>query len=518
MKYFSIVILTVLTLFVRAQDTTFNILLNSNVRTKEIRSIIKIDSSYYLLYSTVNYPPIGVGIGLIKLNNSFQMLDSSLYSNSSYYSVINSGKGFELNIIDTTLMVVGAIQFPNNQKQNGYIVKFNKDLDTIWTKQILHPDTAYADTAQTPWVGFRDVKITPEGNYLIVGNYNHHCQGGMDNSFIMKMDTAGNILWQKFLDPAIYQTYIINIEIDPIDSGFYFISDKFGFYLYKYDKNGNFLWSKKFHSDVKIPYVSKIKVIDNNIIIGTNYYIPPVIMNEGPIPRLYITSIDRTTQNINWTKKFNSISIWSLYLRQEVIDIEETPTGNLVIGSVGMTYKDSNFTGSHRAFLLMLNSNGDSLWSHYYTYQNDSIGLEDMQFNDMVVCDDGGILFGGSYYSYPLDPQFIRAWLVKTDSMGNAPGMFTVGIEENELVIKNVELKIFPNPTSENINLSMQESPKEELQLELYNIIGQLVLEQQLPAFEKEHTINIQHLQSGVYLVKLISENQVVYSGKIVKE
>jgi len=102
--------------------------------------------------------------------------------------------------------------------------------------------------------------------------------------------------------------------------------------------------------------------------------------------------------------------------------------------------------------------------------------------------------------------------------MGNAPGMFTVGIEEEELVIKKYQLKIYPNPTSDNINLSMAEQPKQELQLEVYTISGQLVFEKHLPAFEKEQRINIQHLQSGVYLVKLMSEYQVVYSGKIVKE
>jgi hypothetical protein len=34
----------------------------------------------------------------------------------------------------------------------------------------------------------------------------------------------------------------------------------------------------------------------------------------------------------------------------------------------------------------------------------------------------------------------------------------------------------------------------------------------------KKCKINIQHLQSGVYLVKLVSENQVVYSSNIIKE
>ena len=512
MRYLCIIILSVLSVFVWAQDTTFNILLNSNVRTKEFRSIIKIDSNYYLLYSTVNLPPIEVGIGLINLNNSFQVLDSSLYSNSSYYSIINSGKGFELNKIDTTFMVAGAVQFPSNQKQNGYLVKFNKDLDTIWTKQISHPDTAYADTAQTPWVTLRDVAITPEGHYLIVGNYNYHCQGNMDNSFIMKMDTAGNNLWQKFLDPAIHLSYITNIEIDPIDSGFYFVSSNYGFYLYKYDKDGDYVWSKLFYSGNRISWATDIKLIGDNVIVGCNY-----IIFSGDTPRLQVASINRNSHSINWIRKFNNISVLSQYLRQEVIDIEVISSNKFVVGTTSLKYKDSHFS-DERANLLIMNTNGDSLWSHYYAYQNDSTGVEDMQFNDMVVCDDGGILFGGSYYSYPLDPQYIRAWLVKTDSMGNAPGMFTVGIEEEELIIKNLELKIFPNPTPDNLNLVLQENPKEELQLEIYSISGQLVLEKQLPAFEKEHRINIQDLPSGVYSVKLMSDSQVVYSGKIIKE
>jgi hypothetical protein len=203
----------------------------------------------------------------------------------------------------------------------------------------------------------------------------------------------------------------------------------------------------------------------------------------------------------------------------ETVTITKTPSNNIAIGTVGKRIDgEGEFYSDYRAYLLLLNQNGDSLWSHYYTYQNDSFDVEDMQFADMVVCPDGGFLFGGSYYNFPNDPMYLKAWLVKTDSLGNAPGMFTVGIEEEELVIKNLELKMYPNPTSDNINLSMQENPKEELQLELYNISGQLVMQRRLPAFEKEHRVDIQHLQSGVYLVKLMSENEVVYNGKIIKK
>jgi hypothetical protein len=206
--------------------------------------------------------------------------------------------------------------------------------------------------------------------------------------------------------------------------------------------------------------------------------------------------------------------VFSYWLNQETIDIEITPSGKIAIGTVGMKNTGSGFAADFRAQILMLNSNGDSLWSRYYTYSDNSVGAEDMQFNDMVVCPDGGLLFGGDRSHGAL---FLDAWLVKTDSMGYCPHAYTVSIEQDELVIAKNKLSIYPNPATDNINLSFEQSHNKAMQLSIYNTAGQLVLSKPLNAYGDTYRVNIEFLQSGVYFVRLLSDNQIIFSSKFVK-
>ncbi len=515
MKYFMIFILTFFVLISGAQDTIFNKLINSYTGSLNIRSIIMLNNNYYASISQVD-TLYKIGYGILKIDSLYNIIDSSIYSIPNMKPIQNNGHGFNINKQDTSFIVAGAIQFYGNAKENGYLIKYNKDLDTLWTKQIAHPDTAYADTAATPWISLRDVKVTPSGDYIIVGNYNYHCQGNRNRTFIIKMDSGGGIIWYKFIDASVYTNIITSIELEPQDTGFYFISRKnTSIYLIKCDKNGNIKWDVPFNGYLSFTNYTEIKVQNNEVIVGSNFVVPP--LQNSSTPRLLISKINKQSHIVVWSKKFFTIPIYSKWLSQETIDIEITPSGKILVGTVGKKYTGSSFTADIRAYLLMLNSQGDSLWSHYYTYQNDSITVEDMQFNDMVICDDGGILFGGSYYNSK-ESIFLKAWLVKTDSLGNAPGMFTVGIEDkNTLVIKKQKPLLYPNPATTNFNLRFEQSPKEDMQLSIFSVSGALVKQQKLTAFGNEYRVDIGELGVGVYFIKLESNGVVVYSGKFVK-
>ncbi len=514
MKYLIILLIVFANFNIYAQDTTFNSIDDTLSGSSTVLSIINSNSTYYYLIANRDTPNVTIyNYGIYKMNNRFNIIDTCLYSCNKPIS-LNTAHGFDINKQDTSFIVAGSIK-DDLVHYNGYIIKFNKDLDTLWTKQIAHPDTAYADTAATPWVALRDVKVTPSGDYIIAGNYNYHCQGDRNRAFIIKMDSSGEIIWYKFIDASIYTHIITSIELESGDSGFYFISRKnSSIYLIKCDKYGSIQWDIPFNSYSSFTDYTEIKVMDNEIIVGSNFVIPPV--QNSSIPRLLISNINKLTHTVSWSKKYYSIPLYSQWLRQETIDIEITPSGNIAIGTVGFKYTGTDFTGDIRAYLLMLNSNGDSLWSHYYTYKNDSAGVEDMQFNDMVICDDGGILFGGSYYNWQ-ESMFLKAWLVKTDSLGNAPNMFTVGIEENTLVIKQQKPLLYPNPASDNFNLRFEQSPNQDLQINIYSASGALVKQQQLFAFGNEYSIDIQDLKSGVYYLELMSKEKKIYSYKLIK-
>ena len=76
---------------------------------------------------------------------------------------------------------------------------------------------------------------------------------------------------------------------------------------------------------------------------------------------------------------------------------------------------------------------------------------------------------------------------------------------------------VYPNPAADNFNLRFEENQKEKMELEIYNALGQLVLQQQIPAFEKEYQVNIEDLENGVYFISIQSENKKVFNSKFIK-
>lgn len=85
----------------------------------------------------------------------------------------------------------------------------------------------------------------------------------------------------------------------------------------------------------------------------------------------------------------------------------------------------------------------------------------------------------------------------------NLSGQLT--IEEHQLL----SLRVYPNPTGDIINIDSQVSIKK---ISIYNKIGQLI-----EVFFNMKKINIKHLKSDLYFIKIESKNGAVESKKIIK-
>ena len=77
----------------------------------------------------------------------------------------------------------------------------------------------------------------------------------------------------------------------------------------------------------------------------------------------------------------------------------------------------------------------------------------------------------------------------------------------------NSFIRIYPNPTNSQLRITDSELPIK--QVELYSIVGNLVQTIQVDDYEVE--INMQNLQSGVYYVKITTNNGVI-TRKIIKQ
>ena len=74
------------------------------------------------------------------------------------------------------------------------------------------------------------------------------------------------------------------------------------------------------------------------------------------------------------------------------------------------------------------------------------------------------------------------------------------------------DILVFPNPTSESINVSFKSKANTDVKVEVVDVLGRTVFSQNVfSTIEKNHSINIdlQHLPSGSYLLSLQDGSQV---------
>ena len=75
------------------------------------------------------------------------------------------------------------------------------------------------------------------------------------------------------------------------------------------------------------------------------------------------------------------------------------------------------------------------------------------------------------------------------------------------------ELKIFPNPFSDNLNITTND--EELLEVNLYDILSRSVLQQK---FTSSISLNTFQLAKGIYIYEVRNKNGVIKAGKVVKQ
>ncbi|MDK2978213.1 MAG: hypothetical protein PWP52_927 [Bacteroidales bacterium] len=143
----------------------------------------------------------------------------------------------------------------------------------------------------------------------------------------------------------------------------------------------------------------------------------------------------------------------------------------------------------------------------------DSIQIE---LNNVVSETITDFSIGNNIFNIPIDES--RTYKVKIigyiNSVGYESGtdyitMTYVGINEFDRV---ETLKVYPNPTKGNISIEIPEQIKNQTNIEIYSLSGAKVFTKKIS--RNDNRINIQHLNNGVYIIR-INDGRKVYSNKI---
>lgn len=116
--------------------------------------------------------------------------------------------------------------------------------------------------------------------------------------------------------------------------------------------------------------------------------------------------------------------------------------------------------------------------------------------------------FSGGFYEYDQDVSDHRPVGIKVKLLDN------FGISED--IINNNHLTVYPNPFHENITIATNGSTG-NARVEICNSLGIIVDIIQLDKNDQSLQWNAQHLPTGIYIARLISENQIISIRKIIK-
>ncbi|MES2513111.1 MAG: choice-of-anchor tandem repeat GloVer-containing protein [Bacteroidota bacterium] len=85
----------------------------------------------------------------------------------------------------------------------------------------------------------------------------------------------------------------------------------------------------------------------------------------------------------------------------------------------------------------------------------------------------------------------------------------------NEKATANRNCIIYPNPSGETLNIDLQDFDEKTVVLEVYDIVGNLMFSESLHL--KNNSIAVSQLERGMYLLKIISDKNNLYTKNIIK-
>ena len=389
-------------------------------------------------------------------------------------------------------------------KSKAFLWRFNANLDSV-------KYTSYGFINQTNVVT-SFIKHTDNKIYM-VGYVDDTLQTNSD-ILLIKTDTAGNELWKKKIGIAGWDENALSIDTlkgNLIISGNrmpHSSSATQGFVMYL-DTAGNVLWQKTITTNGGYGGCIAKKLNDGNVLIYSR--IKQYSIGSDDYYRLQVEKI--TPANITlWIKQYNAPTIGA-----NPYAAIENKHGNIVIAGQ-QCYTPGLYVNG---VVNEIAQNGDSIFSREYY----KMGGSQNYFRDVVQTTDGGYCFAGFIIPVPANggTGTEDIWLLKVDSNfceSSASCGYGVGLAPLSFG-EGLGVRLYPNPVNESLTLAWVEGEGIEpnTMVTIINSLGEIVLSPlSLGEGLGVRTINTSHLPSGLYYLSIKTKDKIVTRKIIIQK
>jgi hypothetical protein len=471
------------------------------------------DQGYVILGTAYNYK-----YGLIlKTDINGELLWTKLIGEGTYQNIPEIIEQTD----DDGYIIAGSTS--KHDAQDAYILKLNSCFEREWCK-VLHTNKQYPDYG-------RDVKPLPDGGFLLLTAYYEGITPGT-RIHLHRFDSLGDIVWQQAYaqsDSLIFSEE--GFDLDIIDENEYLITGTCYYpdsgqtggrvrpFLIKTDSTGNSLWENPWN--IFDTYWGKAynSAVDNS---GDSYSIAYRIGSTGQYPAMIKTS--RQGQELLYADLVDTAYFGQ---GQTITFMEDS---NLF---VALGWKNNN-QSTQNGFLKVDTIGNVFDFKECFDVSNALISTAKTFDNKFITV--------GIHHDDKIDRWVIYAFKLNSDleydTIYNAPFVYDsicpsgitsdttdldcdilVMIDDEFIPLKEIKLRIFPNPASDHITISFLDvTYTGQREIIIYNSLGIEVKKVRLMKGDEQTRINIADLPSGIYFVAMTDRGERIGEGKVVKK
>lgn len=465
------------------------------------------------------------------------LLKLSAFGDIIWFKPIDVGhndRAIMLKQINENAFIMGGYLYNStNTYTNLFLVKTDSLGNVQWQKE-------YGVTNKNDFL--KSIDLTSDGGFIIGGYYENPATNSWD-MFLLKTDSLGNQKWKKAFGSTADE--VRGFTIATLDNGYVIVGDKkmtdnyYDGYIVKTDSLGNQQWSKTIGTTGVNEYFKIVRQLpDGSYIIAGG---KPDLTGDPAGRKAWLLKLNHQGDTI-WTKSYN---YYGGSKQTYVEDLNLTTDGSFI--ATGYIINNS-LPAKNDLWLLKTDSLGNTCtinpptyegcWEYLCTNINSQITAD----VDTVYITEGASVqfgtvsnfgtswqwnFGDSIISTEQYPQHSytstgikTVQLITNNDYCSDTAYYTitvfldVGINSDIEDTRNVRFTIYPNPTRNELQVINYELQVASYKFVLLDMFGKEVLTKEINS--KKQKIDISNLKQGVYLCKILENNTVLKSERLV--
>jgi len=379
--------------------------------------------------------------------------------------------GAMLRLPDGNFLLGGSIKEISTELNDAFLIKIDTSGNVLWEK-------TYGTGNKNDFFG--NFALTPDSTHIVFCGQTRRTDAA-GNIWLVKTDLNGNVVWDREVSSSGWQH---GQHLAMLGDGSFYVAVHYGtsalyqYRAYKFDSSGYTIWQKKVgtnHHDNGFPKI--VSLPD-----GSGLFIGSIGTSNWQVNIAYAIKLSAAGEVV-WEKTYPT-GFSSYAFAQPVL-----PADGSVILSGGLT-ADQFSPVQFR--IWKISSEGDLLWEHIYNQNPD---IDNYMYHQIGTI-DGGIAGVGFSYDWSTLQDI---WMLKLDSEGCLMENCTVSAGEPEG--EKSEINIYPNPVQHAAHIEFSDCPLESIHV--FDATGRWVREIPVQKGSTHATLDVSGYVPGIYFLRI---------------